>query len=626
MINILKKDKINFAFLSLSIVLLFFSLISLLFSTINNLATIIFGIWSLFFLIFLMHNCCLIANIKLSKKDIINISLVSIFIVSIYGIILMKNKDIYTWDRLNYYLGELDLIDCFHNSFFKGIFKIISSTFYHDYGLFLSSFNLFPFMITNLSEKVFIFCYSITILVPIVVTFYINIKKIMNLNAIKNRIIMFLCVFLVVLFPLLHKAAIDGQPDFVGLIFINLIILLTIDFDFTKLDIKRCVFLSMCIFCLVISRRWYMFWLLGYGLSFFCYVLYKFIIIKKSDKKVFIKNITKTLIIIISPTVILLLPMWIRIIKQDFSNYVAWNIGGYILELNNQQQFIGLAFVFILIMGMIYGLVNKNTRKFCFLNIVTLILSFVLFVRTQNMWYHQSLLLYPCYIYIMVNFIILVAKLHNKIVKVFYIISITILIILNFSSSIFNINNKLMTNISLSPVVRNDYDEVLQVTNFIVNNTNSNDLVYINTAGFYAAQSFRSVLYPNRQLDSIIVYESSIDNVHGFPIDSIAVAKYIIVSNVTIESTGAKPGHIIPAINDSLNNDSPIKGKFKLVKEFKMNDEIVLYCYERITEYDKKESDYWKSVFEEQTKQYPELFGNRIDSFDKNYLRSGVNE
>ena len=626
MLNILKKDKINFAFISLSIVLLFFSLLSLLFSAINNVATIIFGIWSLFFLIFLMHNCCLIANVKLSKKDIINISLMSIFIVLIYGIVLMKSKDIYTWDRLNYYLGELDLIDCFHNSFFKGIFKIISSTFYHDYGLFLSSFNLFPFMITKLSEKAFIFCYSITILIPIVVTFYINLKKILSLNVIKNKIIMFLCFVMVVFFPLLHKAAIDGQPDFVGLIFINLIILLTIDFDFDKMDLKRCIYLSICISCLVISRRWYMFWLLGYGLSFFFFLINKFVSMKKNEKRVFINNLIKSLIVIITPVVLLLLPMWVRIIKQDFSNYVAWNIGGYVLELNNQQQFIGIVFVFILIVGIIYGLVNKNTRKFCFLNFLTLILSFVLFVRTQNMWYHQSLLLCPCYIYIMINFIILIAKLHKKNIRMLCIGSITILIILNFCFSVFNLNNKLLTNISLSPVVRNDYDEVLQVTNFIANNTNSNDLVYINAAGFYAAQSFRSVLYPNRQLDSIIVYESSIDSVHGFPIESIAVAKYIIVSNITIESTGAKPGHIIPTINDSLNNDSPIKGKFKLAKEFKMNSEIVLYCYERIAEYDIKESNYWKSVFEEQTKQYPELFGNRIDSFDNNYLRSGVNE
>ena len=43
------------------------------------------------------------------------------------------------------------------------------------------------------------------------------------------------------------------------------------------------------------------------------------------------------------------------------------------------------------------------------------------------------------------------------------------------------------------------------------------------------------------------------------------------------------------------------------------------YCYERKIPFDNDEGQYWKDQFIEQTKIYPNLFGNRIEQYMNNY-------
>ena len=65
----------------------------------------------------------------------------------------------------------------------------------------------------------------------------------------------------------MHKAAIMGQPDIFGLFFVGMIILLTMDYDFSKKDYLRWIYIAGLTFLTMITRRWYMFWILGYFIS-----------------------------------------------------------------------------------------------------------------------------------------------------------------------------------------------------------------------------------------------------------------------------------------------------------------------------------------------------------------------
>ena len=49
-----------------------------------------------------------------------------------------------------------------------------------------------------------------------------------------------------------------------------------------------------------------------------------------------------------------------------------------------------------------------------------------------------------------------------------------------------------------------------------------------------------------------------------------------------------------------------------------MSNDVTFYVYERVKEFDAKEAEYWIKIFEKETEEFPNLFGNRIQSYLQN--------
>ena len=608
-------------FIIFTMILVIFVMFSKLNVVISKITFYVFGIWSLYFLFWLIYNIGRIAKLKYNSKEIIIMSMFGIVTIGIYFYIILSRKIIYQWDALTYYIGNLKLLNVFNTSFIAGIKEIIKTTYQNDYGYFLLIFTSLPFSLTNKTENAFILCYSITIVLPTIIIFSMIMKKLIEKFEFKHKYkIQIIGNCLLVLFPLLHAATIAGQPDIIGLIFVGCIILLTIDYDFIEKDMPRWIFLIISSICLIISRRWYMFWALGYAVSYLICIFTKAIIERRyQDLKKMFGNLIIFGLILLSTILITLFPMIKRILKQDFSSYTSWNIGGFSKEIELQISRLGWLYVIIMLIGLFYGLKNRKLRYLTIGMIINYIVTFYGFVRTQNMGNHQSLILVPTYIGLFSLAIIGICQMNKKSFRILGEIIIMFVLGTNFIGAITNCkyfyNNQLYTSISLKPTKRLDYENIGEMVKFIKDNCDKDDIVYINAAGSYCAQTFSSYIHPDLSLSKICVYESSIDGAHGFPVNYISQAKYIFTTNVWIESTGAKRGHIIPAINEALNTNSNIKNKFKLIKEFKMTDKVTFYAYERVEKFDKEEAEYWKEVFKKQTEEYPDKFGNRIDKY-----------
>ncbi len=580
----------------------------------------LFGIWSLYFLFFLIYHTYRVARIRFNKFQWLGIFFFSIVIFGIYCYILFHRNKIYVWDMLTYYYGNIRLLNWFDfQSFYLVIKGIILSIFNQDYSDFLLCFTTMLFHFTDRSENSFVLCYVITFVIPSFIVFLMVVKKmIVHFHLKRENLILFLSSLLYVLFPLVHKAALDGQPDIIGLIFIFLIILLTIDYNFLKFEWKRIFLILFSLICLCASRRWYMYWILGYGLSFGGYILFQLFFDR--DKTFFkrkLKNIVCSFLLIAFSILLCLFPMFDRSLTQDFSHYFSWNLGGYSYEVRNQFGYLGILFVLMVFCGLIYGFRKRQFRGFTFIFCCTWLFCFIEFVKLQNMYYHQSLILLPTYLYLLLLCIIFICSFSQELWIKFFRCLFVFVLCLNWGGSFFGITYPLFTNILIHPVWRTDYSNIGKMVHFIQQHTYSSDTVYINAASAdsYCAQTFSSYLLPDTSLVNTIVYESSIDAVHGFPIDNIATAKYIFTTNVDIESTGAVKGHIIPAINTALNTDTIVRQRFRLVQTFVMSDQVTFYAYKRILPLDLEEANYWISTFSDISKKYPDLFEKRIKLF-----------
>ena len=525
-----------------------------------------FGIFALLFLGMLIFEAIKENNIKINYKDILVIAITSIIVILIYVVVIYTRKYAYSWDNILYYVRQIDLLNMFNSNFFEGIKGIIKTTYFENYGYFLLSFTSLLFNYTNHTLDSFVISYVVVTIIPIITVYYAIINKLIQKYELKNKnIIILLSLILIIAFPLLHSSAMVGQPDFMGLIFIGLIILFTMDYDFENVNIKRYILIFLSTLCLIITRRWYIYWVISY---YICYALLLFIknLINKDYKK--LKSITKNLIIFgISSIIIagiILLPMIIRIVKANFYNsYSAWNIGGLKEEIKLQFYRIGGIYLSIMLIGLIYGIKNKRFRWMTIQMLSTGILTLFLFTRLQNMGNHQSLLLVPTYIYLLLICIIAInqinCKLLRRILQTIIILSLSTTIFGTFTENKYFYNNKLYSNISLKPTKREDYEMIGQIDKFILENCDKDHKAYINAAtSMYCSDTFKTYLFPDITLVYIIPYESSINSVHGFPID-IFKTKYLFVTNIDLEDTGAKRGTIIEKINKAIKEDEETK-------------------------------------------------------------------
>ncbi len=618
-----KLNLIEKVFITMTVIMIFLAIINKLVVQLSDITFIVFGIWAIMFLILLIFEVSKIAKVNLKDKQFIFLNSVTIIaIFSIYAYVVLTRKMIYTWDNSCYYLRQLYLLEKFDANFITGIKEIIKTTYYNDYGYFLLSFTSLIFKYTNQTENSFILTYTFVSIIPIVLLYSMIIKKVIaKLNLTDNRKVFILSLVTIISFPLLHRAAIMGQPDIMGLLFVELIILLTIDYDFSKIENARVILIVISTLCLLITRRWYVYWIVSYYFTYFIIVCINQLIKKDYSKfKVTLINMLKVGVCSIIIIGAILSPMIYKLIDNNFnSSYSAWNIGGLAKELELQYNRVGGIFIGLIIVGLIYGLINKKCRNGTLQMIFTASITIFMFTRLQNMGNHHSLLLIPTYVYMLIMCIVLIDRIKVKAIRNGLFFTILLISIVNLYGSLsenkrFH-NNLYFCDTSLKPIKREDYDRIGEMAKFILDNCNNGEKAYINAATLnYCAQTFSNYIHPDRRLNEIIPYESSINSAHGFP-TGIFESKYVFISNTVLENTGAKKGTIIPKIKYAFEESQFIKERFELIETFKMTDKIKFYAYQRKKQFDDEEAKYFMNLFKEETEQYPELFGNRIQKY-----------
>ena len=610
-----------------------------------------------------------VANIKLTKPFLI-ISLFTLLATfAFYAFTLVNSKQIYTWDQYTYYGKQLDLLDSFgitsaNGDFLTGIKTIAKTTYASDYGDFLLSFTSAPFSLTSMTAENFILTYSLFEVLPTIFAFLLLAEKALSLFSIKNRsnsrtsILksislkatspettkpLALSALVLLTFPLLHKAASYGQPDIFGLFWFALILILCLGYFFEKIDPPRWFLLILFIFLTIITRRWYLFLLIAFFLSYGVAIIihHKSLLAKAPKKSPSAKALLKSLkpaltfvLIAAASLLIALLPFIIRTLKADYAtSYAAWNTGGLAFEITKHQiPFLGYFLLALILLGFLVGIVNKSTRTSALITLSTLALSLLLFTHVQNLWYHQSLILVPAYLAAL--FFLIINITNTKIAKLprTLLASVVVLILaLNYFGALSEnpnfYNNRFFGNISLKPIVHKSYDQLAEIDQFILKNTTAEttataeieNAVYPNFASSeYSADTLMSLMSPNRSLEKIICHESSIDSVHGFP-TCILNAKYVIISNKIIDATGAGTSKTIPKITELFTTENPVSAHYEPIKTFSLADDLEFTFYERIAPTDSAELDYWEIAFPEND--FPaEKFADRIKTYKEQNL------
>ena len=313
---------------------------------------------------------------------------------------LGRRSFVYIWDYFNYISKQYSAEAAFLQSPAAG-FQFIFGSFAEDYTNFITLFLEFPFCLSDHTGDSFAFCQVFSILPMLLVLLAGLTIKVGQMLRVKNRFWYFLIgMTWMVTYPWLRMSAMLSQPDWFGLIFGFSILLLTLDFRFEKLEPVRFCLLFAATAAIILSRRWYLYFVVGYYFAYAVLVLVSSARTARAGQKkqalLQVRNLVLFGLMSMVAMLILLWPMVSRILAYSYAErYSYYNGGGFVAEISLHFFRMGLMNLVLVGMGLWFSLKKRKMPALPCLAGLEILLSMLLFTRIQNTGSHQMLLFLP---------------------------------------------------------------------------------------------------------------------------------------------------------------------------------------------------------------------------------------
>ena len=306
---------------------------------------------------------------------------------------------LYHWDYVNYILKQYHAEAAFAQSTGAG-FRFLLDSITEDYTNFITLFTEFPFCLSGKTGDDYAFCQVFSVLPSLLVLLAGLTVKVGRMLRVKNRFWYFLIGFSwCATFPFVRMSAVLGQPDWFGLIFAFMLMLLTLDYRFDGIDLPRYLLIFAATAGIILTRRWYLYFVVGYCFAYVLLLAVSSIRLAKDGHPSRAVHRMVRLVVFglcaAGAMVLLLLPMVRKILSFDYAGrYSYYNFGGITLELAAQTLRIGLLNFILIGMGLWFAAKRRLPALPCLAG-AELLVSLVLFTRVQNTGSHQMLLFVP---------------------------------------------------------------------------------------------------------------------------------------------------------------------------------------------------------------------------------------
>ena len=533
--------------------------------------------------------------------------------VAVIAALVCYRQTVYSDDAINYFAKQTLLFGSFGQSGFYGIHVLLESLLTADYKMFMNLFISVPYLFTGRSINAFMVCYAITCFMPMWFALLMGAKYLaQQLPACHTALYYPLCMAVMVLWPMFLWPATHGMPDAFGLTFAAVIALLCADYRFETLPWPRLLAIFAATFALILTRRWYMFWILAF------YAVYVLAVLVGAVRRKTLGSTLKHMLLFGVPSAVIivgaLLPTFKTILTTDYADiYGAYYGGGFGNNCLGQLRTQGLIWLVLCAAGLVWLLYCRSTRAQAIVAAAASLGAMVLFTRTQSLGDHQSLILAPFYLLMLFG---LCAKLTQQKAKPWLRNAaagvLAVFLVVNFGNALRlpgkSVQTLALSSESLDLTRRTDLAQMRAVTDFVLEHCTEDQTVYINMdSNGYSGTTFAYSDPAHPQLQTMILWESSVPSTHGFP-TGIWTSEYVMVTDRVDE------GGIVGPINAALRTQSPAAVHYEYVTEFPL-DGITLYCYRRTARPDAEEADYFKQVFAEYDARWPEIFSQRIDEY-----------
>ena len=540
---------------------------------------------------------------------------------------------LYHWDYVNYILKQYHAEAAFAQSTGAG-FRFLLDSITEDYTNFITLFTEFPFCLSGKTGDDYAFCQVFSVLPSLLVLLAGLTVKVGRMLRVKNRFWYFLIGFSwCATFPFVRMSAVLGQPDWFGLIFAFMLMLLTLDYRFDGIDLPRYLLIFAATAGIILTRRWYLYFVVGYCFAYVLLLAVSSIRLAKDGQPSRAVHRMVRLVVFglcaAGAMVLLLLPMVRKILSFDYAGrYSYYNFGGITLELAAQTLRIGLLNFILIGMGLWFSAKRRLPALPCLAG-AELLVSLVLFTRVQNTGSHQMLLFVPGWLLLFLVGSAALAdglKKHTAVKLCYWGFTMVFAVSVRCSP---------LTTVALPGFVvdhfplkavskfvrldkltydRTDAAQIQRVDDWIDAHCDAEkgEFAYmIPHDMLYNSDMFQYAALPDIQLQGKLAAGISIPGTHEFPVRFFE-AKYVLTAEPlpqTFVSGGELSGRwnaLFCAARDE---------HFTQAASFDMGNGTVFTVWERTEPADRAEVEYYLDAFAQEDVLYPEMFSQVAESW-----------
>ena len=540
---------------------------------------------------------------------------------------------LYHWDYVNYILKQYHAEAAFAQSTGAG-FRFLLDSITEDYTNFITLFTEFPFCLSGKTGDDYAFCQVFSVLPSLLVLLAGLTVKVGRMLRVKNRFWYFLIGFSwCATFPFVRMSAVLGQPDWFGLIFAFMLMLLTLDYRFDGIDLPRYLLIFAATAGVILTRRWYLYFVVGYCFAYVLMLAVSSIRLAKDGQP---SRAVHRMVRLVAfglcaagAMVLLLLPMVRKILSFDYAGrYSYYNFGGITLELAAQTLRIGLLNFILIGLGLWFAAKRRLPALPCLAG-TELLVSLVLFTRVQNTGSHQMLLFMPGWLLLFLVGSAALAdglKKHTAVKLCYWGFTMVFAVSVRCSP---------LTTVALPGFVvdhfplkavsefvrldkltydRTDAAQIQRVDDWIDAHCDAEkgEFAYmIPHDMLYNSDIFQYAALPDIQLQGKLAAGISIPGTHEFPVRFFE-AKYVLTAEPlpqTFVSGGELSGRwnaLFCAARDE---------HFTQAASFDMGNGTVFTVWERTEPADRAEVEYYLDAFAQEDALYPEMFSQVAEAW-----------
>ncbi|QCP60134.1 hypothetical protein [Pantoea sp. SO10] len=563
--------------------------------------------------------------------------LISFFIVFLLIVLqtsyfIRHEQNIYSWDYNGYWRVWENFSQLLHSNTGAAFKQLKQSVLQDDY-------NILPIFILSLldiiklpSRLLYIELINIVYFLPVlflfkcVVDFFTEDKN-------KNNILWnFSTIFIPALFVAFWAPSLRGYPDISGLIFVLASVLITSRHDLTsKINIPSAIMLGLSLWGAFLFRRWYAFTVVSLycSLPILNYYLHSNSSLKLKKILItafnfFISGFTSCIAVIF-----LQHELFERILHTDYSEIYGAYQAPFATSVRMVFYNIGIYLFPLILIGLVgsFHSKNKKSRPIVLFSAFNLILSFLLFTRTQAPGV-QHCLPFSLWAVIIIVFGIkfILDFIKNKTLKI-----ATLSLILVIHATIFAISlnrNQLETFAGSSyllptkvlPLKIDNFSNYVDLVQDIEGLTKNGEHITVFSSNGVLNDDMLNTI-SNLGLSGKISYASQVDLRDQIHVDSLMSSYFIVTSPAQTHLVPSGQQVITIPVNQIIKHESIGKTMIKLDKEYILSGGVTAYIYKKVRNYTPAEVDDFYQLFFES---YPAWDGQINKGFPYILLSSDI--